>query len=97
MSSEHEAKAHRPDPGLQLLENALHDSAVVLDAYARFATTLIGTLLFPYAGLAPARNAAQRQQAETPAPRPQRGIFRVAIALLIGVVLGRRLLRRARF
>lgn len=96
MSAEHEAKPRRPDPGLQLLENALHDGAIVLDAYARFVTTLIGTLLFPYAGIAPAGNATQHETAETPARPARRGIFQVAIALLIGVVLGRRLLRRAR-
>jgi hypothetical protein len=96
MSSGEQARTHRRDPGLQLLDKALHDGAIVLDAYARFATTVIGTLLFPFAGIAPARNAAQQEHAGKPARLPHRGIFGVAVAVLIGVVLGRRLFGRAK-
>src|SRR5437763_4802756 len=92
------ARSRRADPTMNLLESALHDGAVVLDAYARFATTLMGTLIFPYAALAPARNASG-EEAETPAHSPQhlppRRIVQVAIALLVGVILGRRLFGRA--
>jgi hypothetical protein len=45
------ANPGRPDPASNLFDSALRDSAVVLDAYARFATTLIGILLFPYASM----------------------------------------------
>jgi hypothetical protein len=92
------AEPRRADPGLNLFDSALRDGAVVLDAYARFAATLIGTLVFPYAALARAKSASGEEAAETPAqspPRPpQRGIAQIAIALLVGIVLGRRLFGR---
>ena len=94
MRSDEPSRPPHRDPGLQFLDNALHDGAAVLDAYARFATTLLGTLLFPYAGIAP-RNAPQQKDAGKPARLPQRGTFQVAIAMLIGVILGRRLFSRA--
>jgi hypothetical protein len=74
----------------------LHDSAVILDAYARFATIVIGTVLFPYAAARPVISAPKQGGAE---PRPQSlhlGIVNVVIAMLIGAVLGRRLFRGRR-
>ena len=90
------ASSRRPDPALNLLDNALHDSAVILDAYARFATTMIGALVFPYAAIAPPQSVARQEASETPQQdaSKHRGVVQVAIALLIGFVLGRRLFRR---
>jgi hypothetical protein len=81
----------RPDPAFNLLDTALHDSAVILEAYGRFATALIGTLLFPYATLRPVVSAPQQADAEAPSPSRRRGIISVLVALLVGAVLGRSL------
>ena len=84
----------RANPGLNPFDSALHDGAVILDAYARFATTLIGMVLFPYAAIAPVETAPRERTTVTRAGPPHRGIVQVAIALLIGFVLGRRLFGR---
>jgi hypothetical protein len=94
MPSNERTKSRRSDPAVNLLDSALHDGAVVLDAYARFATTLIGMVLFPYAAIAPVERAPRERAAATPAGPPRRGIVQVAIALLVGIVLGRKLLGR---
>ena len=94
MPSNERAKSRRSDPAVNLLDSALHDSAVVLDAYARFATTLIGMVLFPYAAVAPVERAPREWTAATPAGPPRRGLVQVAIALLVGIVLGRKLFGR---
>ena len=94
MPSNERAKSRRSDPAVNLLDSALHDSAVVLDAYARFATTLIGMVLFPYAAVAPVERAPREQTAAAPAGPPHRGIVQVVLALLIGIVLGRKLFGR---
>jgi hypothetical protein len=94
MPSKERAKSRRPDPAINLLDSALHDGAVVLDAYARFATTLIGMVVFPYAAIAPVETAPREQTNVTPAGPPHRGIVHVAIVLLVGIVLGRKLLGR---
>ena len=95
MPSERPGRSRRPDPALNLIDSALHDGAVILDAYGRFATGLIGAVLFPYAMLPPqdprgetaAEKAAHRQSR-------QHGIVNVVLALLIGAVIGRRLSAR---
>lgn len=84
MPSEKPGEARRSDPTLSLNDTAVHDGFVILDAYARFATTLIGAVLFP-----PGHSSAE--------PRLRsghRGIGKVAIALLVGAVLGRKLFAR---
>jgi hypothetical protein len=79
------------DPVLNALDRALHDGAVVLDAYARFTAAMIGALLFPYAAVRPAASAPEDGEPE-PAPEPRRhGIIKVVAALVIGAILGRRL------
>ena len=85
------AKSRPSDPGLNLLDGALHDGALILEAYTRFTTTLIGTVLFPYAALPRPQEAKATDFAE-PSPRPShRGMAQVFLALIIGIVLGRRL------
>lgn len=94
MASEKPAKSHRGDPAIELLDSAFRDSALILDAYGRFAAAAIGTLLFPYAAsLAPERTGHQSDTDETSRAR-HRGIVQVFVALLIGLVLGRRLVVR---
>jgi len=82
------------DPAVDLLGSALHDGAVVLDAYARFATTVINIALFPYAAIAAAKKMSEPAATGAPARPPHRGMVQVAAAFLIGVVLGRRLIAR---
>jgi hypothetical protein len=94
MPSNERAKSRHPDPAVNLLDSALRDGAVVLDAYARFATTLIGMVLFPYAAIAPVETAPRKRTNAAPAGPPHRGIVQVAIALLVGIVLGRKLFGR---
>jgi hypothetical protein len=79
------ANPGRPDPASNLFDSALRDSAVVLDAYARFATTLIGILLFPYASMAPAKSPSREDVVEGAAGLPHCGIIQVVLALLIGL------------
>jgi hypothetical protein len=88
------AEMRRSDPPFNLLDSALHDSAVILEAYGRFATTLIGALLFPYATLRPVVSSPQQADAESPSPSRHSGIISVLVALLVGAVLGRSLLGR---
>src|SRR5512133_3045216 len=57
------------DPAVDLLGSALHDGAVVLDAYARFATTVINIALFPYAAIAPAKKSSEPAATGAPARR----------------------------
>lgn len=90
MPLEKPGEARPSDPSLNLLDSALHDGAVVLDAYARFATTLIGTLLFPSAALVPAKSLSRADRLAGWARVPHRGIIQVVLALLIGLLLGRR-------
>jgi hypothetical protein len=94
MPSEKPGEARRPDPAFNLLDGALHDGAVILDAYGRFATTLIGILLFPYAAMPPVAGAPGQSNAEPQVRSRRRGIASVVIALLAGAVLGRRLFAR---
>jgi hypothetical protein len=94
MPSDEPAKSRRSDPALDFIDNALHDSAVVLDAYARFATTVIGTLLFPYAATRPVTSAPKQSDPELPPKSRYHGIVNVVIALIIGAFLGRRLFAR---
>jgi hypothetical protein len=87
-------KSRPSDPAFDLIERALHDSAVILEAYGRFATTVIGTVLFPYAAV---RLPESAPKASAVRPPPQRGYSAIAyiiVAFLLAVVLGRRLLRR---
>jgi hypothetical protein len=94
MGLEKPAKSRPSDPAFDLIESALHDSAVVLEAYGRFATTVIGTVLFPYAAV---RLPESASEASAVRPPPQPGypaIANVIVAFLLGVILGRRLLRR---
>jgi hypothetical protein len=94
MPSEKPGEARRPDAALSLIDSALHDGLVILDAYARFATTAIGAVLFPYAAMRPRPDAPGQSTAE---PRPQaghRGIAKVAVAMVVGAVLGRKLFAR---
>jgi hypothetical protein len=60
MRSEKPGRSRRRDPALTLIDSALQDGAVILEAYGRFATTLIGVALFPYA-MVPPPNEAPRQ------------------------------------
>jgi hypothetical protein len=91
MPSEEPGRARRPDSALNLIDSALHDGAVILDAYGRFATTLIGVALFPYVIL-PQPQKAPRQSDPPKRPQSKRhGMVNVVLALLIGAVLGRRL------
>lgn len=95
MPSEKSGRSRRPDPPLTLLESALHDGAVILDAYGRFAATLIGVALFPYAMLPP-KTAPGESQSQKRSRSRHHGFVQVALALLLGAALGRRLsLRRA--
>jgi hypothetical protein len=94
MRLEKPAKSRPSDPAFDLLESAPHDSAVILEAYGRFATTVIGTLLFPYAAARPMISAPKQSDAEPPPQWHHLGIVTVVIAMMIGAVLGRRLLRR---
>lgn len=96
MPSDEPTRSHSSDPALGLLDSALHDSAVILDAYARFATIVIGTVLFPYAAARPMISAPKQSDAEPPPQPHHRGIVSVVIAMLIGAVLGRRLFRGPR-
>jgi hypothetical protein len=91
MPSDEPARSHPSDPALNLLGSALHDSAVIVEAYGRFATTLISTLLFPYAALLPAKSTSRDEIIDTPARLPHRNIVQVVLALLIGLIIGRRL------
>ena len=90
MRSEKPDRSLRSDPAFNLLDSALHDGAVVLDAYARFVTTAIGTLLFPYAVMAPPQHT-ERNVAEPPARASYGGIVQALVALVIGMIIGRRL------
>ena len=92
MLSDEPARQRRPDPAVSLLDTALRDGALILDAYGRFATALIGAVVFPYAAAAPGKSAAEQQPGER-RTRSHRGVVQTAIALLIGFVLGRRLFR----
>jgi hypothetical protein len=94
MPSDEPAKSRRSDPAFNPFDSALRDSAIILDAYARFATTLIGTLLFPYAAARPAASTSQPNDVRSPQRSRSHAIVNVGIAFLIGVVLGRRVLAR---
>jgi hypothetical protein len=88
-------KSPSSDPVLNLLDVALHDGAVVIDAYARFAAAMIGTLLFPYAATRPATSTQRQSESERPPKSRHPGIMKVLVALIIGAVLGRRLFPRS--
>src|SRR5947209_586136 len=88
------ARSRSTDPALGLLDSALHDSAVIFEAYGRFARIVIGTLLFPYAAAGPVISAPKQSDAEPPPRSHHLGIVNVVIAMMIGAVLGRRLFRR---
>src|SRR4051794_29137761 len=77
MPSDDPARSRRPDPAVNLVDTAMHDSVVILDAYSRFATALIATLFFPSAAIASAKSAAVSRHAQT------------AVALLVRFALGR--------
>jgi hypothetical protein len=95
MPSEKPGEARRSDPSLSLIDTALHDGLIILDAYARFATTAIGAVLFPYAAMQPRAGAPGQNTAEPRLRSGHRGIAKVAIALLVGAVLGANCLRAA--
>jgi hypothetical protein len=94
MPSEKPDEARRSDPSLSLIDTALHDGFVILDAYARFATTIVGAVLFPYAAVPPRAGAPAQSSAEPRRRSGHRGIAKVALALLVGAVLGRKLFAR---
>jgi hypothetical protein len=94
MPSEKPDDARRSDPSLSLIDTALHDGFVILDAYARFATTIVGAVLFPYAAVPPRAGAAGKSSAEPRRRSGYRGIAKIVLALLVGAVLGRKLFAR---
>jgi hypothetical protein len=94
MPLEKPARSRPSDPAFDLLESALHDGAVILEAYGRFATTVIGALLFPYAAARPVMSAPKQSDTEPPPQSHHLRIVTVVIAMMIGAVLGRRLSRR---
>jgi hypothetical protein len=94
MRLEKPAKSRPSDPAFDLLESALHDSAVILEAYGRFATTVIGTLLFPYAAARPVISAPKQGYAEPPPQSHHLGTVTIVIAMMIGAIFGRRLFRK---
>lgn len=94
MPSDERVEPRRGNPNLDLLDSALRDSAAVLDAYARFATTLVGALLFPYARTELVTSARKQNEPERTPKSRRHGIINVVVALIIGVVLGRKLLPR---
>jgi hypothetical protein len=94
MPSGKPAKSHSSDPALGLLDSALHDSVVILDGYRRFATIVIGTLFFPYAAARSLESAPTTREVKAPPKSRSSAIVSVVLALLIGVVLGRRRIAR---
>jgi hypothetical protein len=96
MPSEKPGRSRRRDPALTLIDSALQDGAVILEAYGRFATTLIGVALFPYAMVPPPNKAPRQSDSGKWAQSRHHGIVNVVLALLIGAVLGRRLFARRR-
>jgi hypothetical protein len=95
MPSEKPGRSRRPAPALNLIDSALQDGAVILDAYGRFATTLLGVALFPYAMLPPQTAPRQSDSGKRTQSR-HHGIVNVVLALLIGAVIGRGLSARRR-
>jgi hypothetical protein len=94
MPSQRPVEAPRSDAALSLIDSALHHGLVILDAYARFATTAIGAMLFPYAAMRPRPDAPGQNTAEPRRQAGHRGIANVAVAMVIGAVLGRKLFAR---
>ncbi|MBV9395643.1 MAG: hypothetical protein JOZ84_14665 [Methylobacteriaceae bacterium] len=94
MPSEKPGEGRRSDPTSRLVDTALHDGFVILDAYARFATTVIGAALFPYAAVRPRAGTPGQSSAKPPLRSGHRGLAKIAIALLVGAVLGRKLCAR---
>jgi hypothetical protein len=88
------AKPHRSDPAFNLLDSALHDGAVIVEAYTRFTATVIGTVLFPYAAMRRPESASKAWDVRSPPQERYPAIANVIVALLIGIILGRRLFSR---